>query len=73
MTEREQSFGKAAIKPRGNIDHLEDGTYYLTKIDKNYIRYYALKDTSVQSASQDLEGTRSPTLPRNSQVAQRLD
>ena len=48
MTKREQNFGKAAIKPRGSVDHLDDGTYYLTKIDENFVRYYAIKDSTVQ-------------------------
>jgi len=47
MSLRENSFGKSGIVPTGSIDHLDDGTYYLTKIDDAFIRYYAIKDSRV--------------------------
>ena len=37
-----------------------EGSYYLTNIDKNYIRYYAIK--SADSKSTD-EGTPDPKMP----------
>ena len=47
MTLRENSFGKSGIVPTGSTDHLDDGTYYLTKIDDQFIRYYAVKDSTI--------------------------
>lgn len=65
MSQREQAFGKANVVPSASVQHLVEGTYYLTRIDENFIRYYALKGDCT-------EGKREPTLPKNSQAALRL-
>jgi len=44
MTHREAMFGKANYVPTSSIDALELKTYYLTKVDDKFRRYYALKD-----------------------------
>ena len=36
---------------QGSIDHLEEGTYYLTRIDEKYVRYYAVKGEEEEVAS----------------------
>jgi len=74
MTLRENSFGKSGIVPTGSIDHLDDGTYYLTKIDDQFIRYYAIKDSKDSRATNVVkeQGSHSPTLPKDSQAARRL-
>ena len=60
MTRREEHFGLANQRPTGSIDHILEGSYYLTNIDKNYIRYYALKTGDSKSTD---EGTADPKLP----------
>ena len=60
MTRREEYFGLANQRPTGSIDHILEGSYYLTNIDKNYIRYYALKTGDSKSTD---EGTADPKLP----------
>ena len=60
MSWREQNFGKGNLVPRASIQHLDPGTYYLTKIDEQLIRYYALKGEDTKQAK--LEGSTSPTL-----------
>lgn len=67
MSHREQCFGKSNIIPKASIENLDMGTYYLTRIDEKFIRHYAIKGDEQASA-----GSPSPTLPRNSQAAQRL-
>ena len=34
MTVREQNFGKSSIVPTASTQHLEPGTFYLTRIDE---------------------------------------
>jgi len=71
MTLREQSFGRANLTPKAGIEHLEQGTYYLTHIDEKYVRYYAIKGASGSALA---EGSRSPSLPQaSSQAAKRLE
>ena len=44
MSHRESLFGKCDYKPSGQIDHLFDGTFYLTEVDNKYRRYYSIKN-----------------------------
>ena len=70
MEKRERSFGQANIVPEGSIDHLENGTYYLTRIDEKFIRYYAIKgQDDGENAELRAKGSHSPRLPRTSQAA----
>ena len=46
---------------------MADGTYYLTRIDEKYIRYYAIKGDPHNGL-----GSHSPTLPLNGKAANRL-
>jgi len=63
MSLREGSFGKANIVPRATTQYLDEGTYYLTRIDEQFIRYYALKGgVSTSQIVVKQEGTSSPTL-----------
>lgn len=39
---REKAHLKKDFEPQGSIDHLEKGTYYLTKIDDKFRRQYAV-------------------------------
>jgi len=71
MSLREASFGKANVVPKASIEHLEEGTYYLTRIDEKFIRYYAIKGSADQTVPEE-GGTCNPTLPRTSPAAQRL-
>ena len=68
MDKRERNFGKANLVPEGSIEHLEDGTYYLTRVDEKYIRYYAIKGQDEVDA-EHRKGTHTPKLPRTSQAA----
>lgn len=40
---REQAHLKKNFEPKGSIDHLQEGVYYLTKIDDMFKRYYEVK------------------------------
>ena len=63
MTHREGLFGKNNYVPevsknfsslnllQGSIDHLFPGTFYLTKVDNKYRRYYEIKDPDSQEQS----------------------
>ena len=62
MLKRERTFGQANLVPEGSIELLEDGTYYLTRIDEKFIRYYAIKGQSTTRASSAM-GSHSPKLP----------
>jgi len=44
MTIREQNHGKANLTPSGSIEHLFDKTFYLTKINEQYRRFYSMKE-----------------------------
>jgi len=37
---REEAYGKAPYTPKGKIEDLFPGTYYLTEIDEKYRRKY---------------------------------
>jgi hydroxymethylglutaryl-CoA synthase len=43
MAHRESIFGVNDYTPTGTIEHFFDGTFYLTKIDKMFRRYYQIK------------------------------
>lgn len=70
MNERELSFGKANLTPNASIEHLDPGTFYLTRIDEKFVRYYAVKERAGQQVK-ELEGVSSPTLSMNQVAAQR--
>merc|ERR1711957_218038 len=59
MHHREQLFGMKDYKPTGSIDHLLSGTYYLTEVDSQFRRYYAIKDGSNTIST----GALNPSLP----------
>ncbi|KAH3671366.1 hypothetical protein WICMUC_004663 [Wickerhamomyces mucosus] len=40
---REQAYGQKDYKPKGSIDHLREGTYYLTEITEKFHRHYEIK------------------------------
>jgi len=44
MTIREHNHGKANLTPSGSIEHLFDKTFYLTKINEQYRRFYSMKE-----------------------------
>ena len=44
MAHREKMFGKCNYEPMGKIDHLFPGTFYLTKVDDVFRRYYTIKE-----------------------------
>ena len=77
MAAREANFGKCPYTPtvsdwtinsmQGSIDHLYEGTYYLTKIDEKYRRFYAIKGESTPSLQSSL------TSQSDSQAVQRLN
>ncbi|ODV60013.1 hydroxymethylglutaryl-CoA synthase [Ascoidea rubescens DSM 1968] len=41
---REKAYKQKNFQPKGSIDNLVKGTYYLTNIDDMFIRTYAIKD-----------------------------
>ncbi|CCD27212.1 hydroxymethylglutaryl-CoA synthase NDAI_0K00230 [Naumovozyma dairenensis CBS 421] len=41
---REDAHLKKDFEPKGSIDHLQNGVYYLTKIDDRFRRSYAVKE-----------------------------
>lgn len=67
MAKREKMFGASDYTPTDSIENLEDGTYYLTKVDKMFKRYYAIKNSD---GSATTEGVLSPPLPK--EASQRL-
>jgi len=61
MNHREGIYGKSNYSPIGSIKQLENYTYYLTKIDSQFRRFYAIKtpDNKVQP-----DGTLNPRIPK---------
>ncbi|XP_060521705.1 hydroxymethylglutaryl-CoA synthase 1 [Cylas formicarius] len=49
MEERKESLHKAPYEPLGNTDTFFPGTYYLTKIDEAYRRFYDRVPTSINN------------------------
>lgn len=43
MARREKLFGMKDYTPKGNIDLLYSGTFYLTQVDNQFRRYYKIK------------------------------
>ena len=43
MTKRESLFGKKNFEASDPINHLFPGTFYLTKVDDKYRRFYEIK------------------------------
>jgi len=60
MALREASFGNSDYTPTDSIDHFEDGTYYLARVDNRFRRYYAIKGVDGEKAS---DGDINPKLP----------
>ena len=44
MARREAMFGKKGFEPKDEIGHLYPQTFYLTKVDDKYRRFYQIKD-----------------------------
>jgi len=42
MSHREANFGKKGVEPTGEINHLFPGTFYLTKVDSSFRRFYTI-------------------------------
>lgn len=61
MSKREAAYGKGDFVPEGSIDHIENGTYYLTNCDKSYIRSYAIKTSDSKPTD---AGSANPSLPK---------
>ena len=40
-----------SVFAQGSIEHLEEGTYYLTRIDEKFVRYYSVKGEESEVAS----------------------
>lgn len=73
MSHRESLFGKLNYEPsviyykltllQGSVDHFYDGTFYLTKVDDKYRRFYAIKDSKDEKSQklmpkQELESSK---------------
>ena len=84
MAQKEQNFGKANILPnvkdmmfntvniQGSIDQLYEGTYYLTKIDDKYRRFYGVKGVPLDPSTQGVQSAKT-AMNLTSQTAQRLN
>lgn len=46
-------FGKCGYEPTGMIDHFFPGTFYLTKVDEKYRRYYTIKEPDAHDKSME--------------------
>lgn len=61
MAKRERMFGKFDYTPTDSIETLLPGTFYLTKVDKKYQRYYAVKQKN--NSKPEPEGKLMPDFP----------
>mmetsp|Transcript_43488 Transcript_43488/g.41946 ORF Transcript_43488/g.41946 Transcript_43488/m.41946 type:complete len:126 (+) Transcript_43488:331-708(+) len=74
MSHKEGLYGKKDYSPKGSVEHLLQGTYYLTKVDDKYRRFYAVKDTmaklepSLYLASNKLENSQHAGMRRLGQL-----